>query len=406
MAAPALTSAMERVHILFLIDVLYSTRGGAEGILRKLTRLLPRDRYRCSVATFASVPEYVASEHFDCPVHMFPIHRTYDWRALKAAFRLGRLIREERVSIVHTFFPASDLLGGVAAKLSGCPILVSSRRDMGFQRTTAHRLAYRLARRLYDQVHAVGEQVRALHIRQDALDPAKVVTVHNGVDLDEIDRARALSRPADLGLDDTDQLVACVANIRPIKGLDTLVRTASIVCRRMPRVRFLVAGGFGGAQDAPYVQWLTELTRHLGVSENVKFAGVSKEVPSLLKASDVFYLPSRSEGLSNALLEAMACAVPCVVTDVGGNPELVTDELSGYLVPVDDAEAAAARIQMLLEDRPLAGRMGRAARRTVEESFSVETMVTRLIELYEGLLAGTADGGTRHGEYAHSRRGR
>lgn len=376
---------MEKIHILFLIDVLYGTHGGAERALWNMTRLLPRDRYRCSVATFAAHSRLVAADQFDCPVHLFPIRRTYDWHALKTAWRLARLIRSERVSIVHTFFPASDLFGGVIARLSGCPILVSSRRDMGFQRSGMHRVAYRLAGKLFDQVHAVGDRVRLCHIQQDGLDPTKVVTVRNGVDLDEIDRAPNEFRVEGSGLENASHWITCVANIRPVKALEVLISTAAIVCREFPDARFIIAGA---VQDSPYMQELEELARRLYVHQNVTFLGRRPDVPSLLKMSNVFYLPSRSEGLSNALIEAMACALPCVAADVGGNGELIQDAGNGYLVPHGDPDAAAQRILALLRNPRLAREMGQSGRRIAESGFSVHSMISKLTELYDHLLVG------------------
>jgi glycosyltransferase involved in cell wall biosynthesis len=106
----------------------------------------------------------------------------------------------------------------------------------------------------------------------------------------------------------------------------------------------------------------------------------------VLKNVDVFCLLSRSEGFSNALLEAMACGVPGIATRVGGNPEAITDGLNGYLVHPGDAEQAAARILDLLEDPASAERMGRVARRTVESRFTIQVMVERLMALYDGLI--------------------
>lgn len=374
---------MEPNHILFLIDVLYTTHGGAEGALWRMTRRLPPDRYRCSIATFATHVNRVAAASYDCPVHLLPIKRMYDWTALKMAFRLAQLIRRERVSIVHTFFPASDLLGGVVAKVSGCPILVSSRRDMGFQRTAMHRVAYRMAGRMFDQVQAVAEGVRWWHLQQDRLDPEKVFTVYNGVDLEEMDRVAKGYPMGKFGLGETSPVIVCVANIRPVKAIDILVRTAAIVCRELPQARFLV---IGLVQDAEYMQQVTELADCLDVSRYVRFAGPSPEVPRVLKACNVFYLPSRSEGMSNAMLEAMACGLPCVATDVGGNGELIENERNGYLVPAGDPAAAAQQIIRLLRNADSAERMGRAGRRIAEEKFSVQAMISRLTDLYDGLL--------------------
>lgn len=377
---------MQPPHILYLIDVLASTRGGAEGILQKIVTLLPPDCYRCSVATFSPDPSIVPVDQFPCPVHLYPLRRTYDWQALRAASRLFRLIKREQFAIVHTFFPASDLLGGLVAKLAGCPILVSSRRDMGLLRSAPHWIAYRVGKGLYDQVHAVGENVRRFHIERDGLSPSKVVTVYNGVDLEAIDRAGNSTSGLELGLAGAP-LVACVANIRPIKAIDVFVRTAAAVREAIPGVRFLV---MGAVQDAGYFDSVQQLASELGVRDAVVFAGVREDVPALLKRSDVFYLPSRSEGLSNAMLEAMACARPCVATDVGGNGELIEHERSGYLVPSEDPGMAARRIVELLRDPALAARMGQRSRQIVERTFSVQAMMSRLTGLYDSLLAGNA----------------
>ncbi|MBS1824073.1 MAG: glycosyltransferase [Acidobacteria bacterium] len=374
---------MERPHILYLIDVLASTHGGAEGILLKIVKMLPQ-RYRCSVATFSPNPSIVPVDLFPCPVHLFPIQRMYDWRAMKEAARLYGLIRRERYSIVHTFFPASDLLGGVVAKLAGCPLLISSRRDMGLLRSSAHWMAYRAARGMYDQVHAVSESVRLFHIEQDRLNPGKVITIPNGADVDEIDKTPASDFRGELGLASVPVVVS-VANIRPVKGIDQLVRTAAIVRNSVPEVRFLV---IGAVQDSDYFAGVQKLASELGVSESVVFAGARTDVPGVLKGCNIFYLSSVSEGLSNAMLEAMACALPCVATEVGGNAELIGEQRCGYLTPSNDAEAAARRIIQLLQDPALAVRMGREGRQIVESRFSIKAMMNRLTGLYDALLEG------------------
>jgi len=377
---------MEKVPVLFLIDVLYTAYGGAEGVLRKMVLHLPPDRYRCSIATFSTRSSLVAVDEYPCPVHLFPIRRMYDWEAFLAGLRLARLVKSEGIQILHTFFPASDLLGGIVGNLSGCPIVISSRRDTGSQRSAAERLAYRcLGRRLFDQVHAVSDCVRKGHIRQDRLDPNKVVTVHNGVDLREIDAAPKTVNLSGLVLSRTQNIV-CVANLRPIKNIEMLLRTAAIVRQQAPLARFLIVGS---AFDQEYSDQVGKLAQALDVNRTVTFTGPSSEVVSILKACDIFFLPSRSEGLSNAILEAMACRLPCVVTAVGGNPELVHEGSNGYLVPLDDAEVAAARILELLRCPDTAKQMGDAGRRIVQSRFSVETMIRNLTGLYEGLLAGS-----------------
>ena len=185
------------------------------------------------------------------------------------------------------------------------------------------------------------------------------------------------------GLGSASHIVTTVANIREVKGLDTLLRTADIVRRRFESVLFVIVGH---SNDRPHFSELQQLVKDLGLERNVRFLGPLEDVFSLLKISDVFCLLSRSEGFSNALLEAMACELPCVATRVGGNPEAITDGEDGFLVPSENPEAAANQVVKLLEKPEYAKRIGREARKTVESNFTVKIMIEQLTALYDKLL--------------------
>jgi len=372
----------ERTHVLFLIDQLREM-GGAERNLLNMIKLLPKDRFRSTLVTFKIDPRLGIFENFPCPWRLFPLRRTYDWNALQVALRLCKLIRTQQVRIVHTFFETSDLWGGLIAKLSGAPVLISSRRDMGILRAPKHQRAYRLLSPLFNMVLAVSHEVRAFSIRHDGLDPRKVLTLYNGIDIDRVALTTDVrTLRASMGLGGASHLVATVGHIRPVKGVDALVRAAEKVCHEFPRAVFLVIGDV----HAPHhFHQLLELTASLGLNENVRFLGPSEDVFSMLQMSDVFCLPSRSEGFSNALLEAMACGLPCVATHVGGNSEAVEEGQSGFLVESGDADALADRIRTLLRQPERAREMGRQGRRIVEDKFTMEAMMSRLVELYDAL---------------------
>ncbi len=376
-------AADARPHILYVIDELCEM-GGAERVLLNMIRLLPRERFRCSLVTFKIEASLGIFENFPCPWHLFPLTRTYDWNALRVAAQIRRLIRSERVRVVHTFFETSDLWGSLVAKLSGRPILISSRRDMGILRRPMHHHAYRLINPLFDRVLAVSEEVRAFCIQHDRLAPGKVLTLYNGI---ETQRAADPPDPAmlraSLGLAEASHIVSTVAHVRRVKGLDTLIRAAAVVCQEFPRAVFLV---IGDNHEPAHFQELEQLMQSLGVAGNVKFLGPSEQIFSLLKMSDVFCLPSRSEGFSNALVEAMACGLPCVATRVGGNAEALSDGESGFLAAPEDAAAIADRIQKLLRQPELARRMGRAASEVAEAKFTQEAMMKNLVGVYERLL--------------------
>ena len=372
----------EEPKILFLIDRVHCTEGGAEGAVYKLCHSLPNYGFRCIVATFWA-GEGVA-EKFPCPVHIFPLTSMVGRKSLRCAKEFASLLRREKVSVVHTFFPASDLWGGTVARLSGCPVVISSRRDMGILRSRKHAILYRFSNRLFDQVQAVSETVREFCIGQDGIAAEKVVTVYNGVDLEAIDAAVPADRELSFGANQDQPIIASVANIRQVKGIDILVQAASRVVEKAPNAVFAVIGG--AIQEPGYWDSLKAEIRRLDLERNFRFLGSRTDVCALLKQSDIFCLPSRSEGMSNALLEAMACRLPCVATSVGGNPEVVVNGISGFLVPNEDSSSLAARILCLLSDRARARQMGQEGRHVVESKFTVRHMAQRLTYLYGELL--------------------
>src|SRR6476646_11362613 len=308
----AVCKAQPGPHVLFLIDHLLA-RGGGEGNLLKLVQLLPPDIVRCSIATLRIDP--VIQKSISVPVHVFPLRRVYGLSGLRAAWRLRRLIRKEKIDIVQTYFETSNLWGGLVAKLSGA-LLLSSRRDMGILRKTRHALAYRVVNRLSDRVLAVSEEVKRFCIDADRIDPQKISVVYNGVDLQNPTAGEAQVNPfANAEWAGASHIITCVANVRRIKGIDILVRTAQRVCRELPDAVFLVAGAL---YEREYSEEIQKMIVSMGLENNVRLLGFVSDPAPLLKMSNAFCMLSRSEGFCNALLEAMACGVPSVVTRAGG----------------------------------------------------------------------------------------
>ena len=373
-----------QVGVLYIIDQLCRL-GGAERALLRIIKSLPRERYSPHLLTFKVEAGLGLADVVSCPLSTYALRRTYDRTAMDTARKIRQLIRTHNIQITHTFHETSDLWAGPIAKLSGCPILITSRRDMGFLRGRKHNLGYRWLRPCFDQVHTVSEQVRNFCINQDGLDPEKVLTVYNGVNLpwgpNNRDRYAIKQQ---FGLDRYSRLVLSIGNIRPVKGFDVFVEAAARIAQGAPDTAFAIAGE---DSDAECCRQLKEMASTRGLKNNFFLLGGVDDVYPLLQAADVFCLLSRTEGLSNALLEAMACELPCVATAVGGNPEVVVSEKSGFLVQNEDFESAARCVIQLLEDPVLARSMGAYGRRIVEGKFTTEVMMRRLTDSYEHLLS-------------------
>lgn len=252
---------------------------------------------------------------------------------------------------------------------------------MGFLRGRKHKIGYRLLSKLHDQIQAVSEEVRRFAIREDGIDPRKTVTVYNGVDAGNGQPAAQPEAPR-------QPTIVSVANLRRVKGIDVLVKAAAIVHEQLPEAQLVLVGRFGTAPESiAYQEEVIGLCRQYRNDSYVHFLGESLNIPELLAGSSIFVLPSRTEGHSNALLEAMLAGLPCVATAVGGNTETVVDQVTGFLVPTENPELLAARLIELLENPDLQKRMGAAGRERVLQHFTSEKMASHVANAYRDLLA-------------------
>jgi glycosyltransferase involved in cell wall biosynthesis len=249
---------------------------------------------------------------------------------------------------------------------------------MGILRVRKHDLAYRIMAGAPDAVFAVSEQVRRHCIEVDRIDTARVQTIYNGLNLSDWDTT---SRPAKAP---GEMLVTSVGNIRRVKGYDILIKAAASIVPHFSDVSFSIAGD---VLEPDYFAELQALIRDLNLSDRFRFVGGVTDLHQHLCSADIFVLPSRSEGFSNAIIEAMAASLPVVATDVGGNAEAVKDGVSGFLVPSDDPEALSAAITRLLSDPTQAKAMGSAGNALAAENFTTEAMMTRIVSTYEKLLS-------------------
>ena len=298
---------------------------------------------------------------------------------MKAALHLRRFLKQQQVRIVQTFFESSDIWAGFVTKTMSNAKLIWSRRDMGILRTRKHEIAYRLMSGLPDAVFAVSELVRRHCIEVDRIDPARVQTIYNGLNLDDWDTS-ARVHPAD------ESHVTTAGNIRRVKGHDIFIKAAAALVPHFPNTSFSIAGGI---LEPDYFEELQSLVRDLNLADRFHFLGGVTNLREHLSGADIFVLPSRSEGFSNAIVEAMAASLPVVATNVGGNAEAVQDGVSGFIVPPGEPQALAAAIEQLLADPSRAKSMGDAGKLRVADRFTTEAMMKQTVAAYANLLGRT-----------------
>jgi len=249
-------------------------------------------------------------------------------------------------------------------------------------RRIARRLLYRLTTRKVSGFIAVSEEVRLSILNQLGAIDAKVFTISNGVDVTRFEQAgnkQALCQ--ELGLEQGAHLAIVVGRLHEQKGHRHLIEAVPTIIDRFPQTRFLFIG------EGELKASLEEQVKKLGLEQQIIFAGIRQDVPEVLAAVDLFVLPSLWEGLSIALLEAMAAAKPIVATAVSGTNQVMISEKTGLLVPPNSSQALAEAILRILANPAQAQRMGRAARRHVIENFSAQKQATEHLNLYKKLLS-------------------
>jgi glycosyltransferase involved in cell wall biosynthesis len=369
------------IRVCFLIDAL--SPAGTETQLLALIRNLDRGRvepYLCLLSGADATSR--ALEPDCCAVVRLGVRSFRDPATLVKLWRFRRFLRRERIDVLQAYFPASTYLGVPVGWLAGVPRIVRTRNNLGYWVTPWHRRLGRLCGHLSDVLVANCEACRQSVVSDEGLDPRHIVVLENGVDLARFPFepwAASAERPP-------VRRVGIVANLRPVKELDVFVRAAADVSTAHRDITFQIAGE-GELRPA-----LEGLIAELGLADRFSLPGTVQNVPSFLAGLDVAVLCSRSEGMSNAVLEYMAAGRPIVATAVGGNVELLQGGKNGLLVPPGDAGALAAAIQRLLEDPALAARLASAARRRVEEHHSREAMVRRFEAFFEDLMRGPAPG--------------
>ena len=321
------------------------------------------------------------------PVHVVPSTRLefYPLSQLRRLAIASRHITRFQPAVVHTYFFWPIMYGRALKALGRVALLIENREDQGFSWRSADYTLLRATRAVPDRVICVSEAVRHVVLEKERLDPSRVIVVHNGIELPPREPRDSPRLRAKLGLRPEHLVVGMVANFnRRVKRVGYLIEAAPHIVRAVPEARFLLVGEGNEEQE------LRQLADRLGVSEHVIFAGRADDVDAYYRLMSLSVLTSLTEGLSITLLESMSHGLPVVVTNVGGNPEVVSDGVTGYLVPPTDIRAFVDGVIRLLRDDEMRTRFGAAARARVEQRFNLRDVADRYLAVYEELLARTA----------------
>ena len=297
---------------------------------------------------------------------------------------VAKVIREEKPEILHCHRYKATAWGVIACISLTDIRIISHVHGMNRTRTLRTRLINWLLLKHTSLIIGVSESVRKDILTTNwGLSPEKVVTVWNGIDIAPIDAVslnRKLAR-SKMGVSENEFVFGSVGRLVKTKGHEYLLKAFSEIRKKSPDAKVVIIG------DGPLRRDLEEQARQLGITQNTVFAGFRSDVAELLPGFDVFVLPSIAEGLSLALLEAMASKLPVIASDVGGIPEVFGDKDIGRLIPSKDIAALGnAMLEICSLDQKSKMLLGENARKRIESEFNIDFMCKKLVGLYESLL--------------------
>lgn len=360
---------------------------GAETVILSLSKAMRQTKYNpilgC-IMTNQKEPELAkVAETSALDVVHFPMRKNLDPFVVK---KIHHLLRKRHIKLIHAHGYKSNLLGLIASKAYGIPIITTNHLfppmpldDRKLQLYSKFD-AYFTMKQL-DKIVAVSEEIRQ-KLLKTGLKESNTVTIENGIDLDLYGSSTKFDKPSfrrALGISSDSLVIGSLGRLTPQKGYTFLLEAArKILSNNIPFVLLIAGDGFLRAQ-------LEEYAAKLAMEENVKFVGFRKDPHNLLKIMDIFVLSSFDEGLPMGMLEAMAARIPVVVTSVGDIPKVIQNNKNGILVQPENSDMLAERIAYLLNNTSLRYELSRNAFETVSRYHSKEAMCNKYLDLYESL---------------------
>jgi len=368
-----------KIKILYVFAAL--PIGGAEQLLVAELERLDKTLFAplvCVISEKGPVGEMI--EKMGIP--LVPLHRMkknqFDYGIIR---ELKKLILQEKVSIVHTHLYDGGKYGRIAARMAKVPIIIHTVHNVYVKSRIKYHLINWILSFLSNRIIAVSGAVKESIVRYDRINKDRIQVIHNGIDLSKLEGPFSRSEwRSEFGIGPEEYVVGVIARLEEQKGHIYLLEALSMMRDLLPLLKVLIVG------DGKLRSFLEEETRKRGLSSCVYFLGTREPISPILKAIDLFLLPSLWEGFSVAILEAMAAGVPIIATRVGGTEEVITSGQDGLLIPPGDAQSLAKAIEDALIHREKFQKMAIMGQERVCRNFSIENHVASIQALYLEIL--------------------
>ena len=305
---------------------------------------------------------------------------------LKSILFLFKIIRQGKFDVVHSYFFLGHVFGTIGARLFGVKTVIANREDSGFYLHPRHFLILKYINRRVDKIIPIAHFAAEERQKLEKFPDKQYQVIHNGIELSTSGNEKSTELRKQLSLQANDYIVAVIANMNfEIKGHTYLLHAVRLLKEQGIDIKFLLVG------DGALKHGLMTMAKDLDIEDRIFFMGYRDDVQDILLSIDMFVLPSLSEALSIAILEAMRAKLPVVATRVGGNPEIITDGLNGCLVPSKDSESLAAAIKLVYSDKSFSRKIADNGHANLVENFSLDKVTQSYWRCYKETIKAGID---------------
>ncbi len=350
-------------------------KGGAERQLYELVKGIDKNKFNPVVISL-SKGGYWAKEFRKLNIQIIELHRSGNREFLRL-FKIVKLLKAIQPTIVHTYMFSGNSYGRIAAIITRVPIIIASERNLPVIGKDKNYYMICIDKLLAFFSHAII--CNSFMASQSLIDVysfnvEKVFTVQNGIDISAFVKETKSNLQKKLA----KKVVGTIGSLSSQKNQILFLDMAKIVIESFNRMDliFLIVG------EGPLRFKLEKYSEDLGISNHVVFTGESDDIPNILKNIDVFVLTSLYEGMANVIMEAMLSGLPIVATDVGGNSELIIEDVTGFLCPSNDAKSLSDKVITLLNDEMKTKSMGQLGKMRILKEFNLERMIRETEDIY------------------------
>jgi len=364
------------MKVLILIDNFLNKNGAENSIIRIINNL------SSEITFYLSPLEYNIDLVKTCYIKkFFPLvpYSLFSKNLIKNVFYLYKVVRKNKIDIIMSFYEGSDFIAFLLKSLLRNKIkTISNRRDLGYRLKKQHHIMYKFISSKFDYIVCVSKEVRKLNIKKYKIPSNKIGVIYNGIDIENFEKAYKKSKRFYL---DTINIGTCTS-FRKVKRIDLMLIAIEKLTKKHNNILFHLVG----KEDEISKEEIIKLADQLNIKNKIIIWGWQNNVTNALKNFDIYLNASESEGLSNAILEAMAAYLPIIATNVGGNKEVVSHGKNGFLFPVGNLPKMIHYLENLSTNKVLRRKMGEKSRELIEEKFTQENMINNYKKLFETIL--------------------